>query len=262
MRAQPLGDYSTKHPQSHLSILPSILPTQVPRDVLSEQTEQRILAAMSHLWPASGVVELRVLGSGRGTISGFYDDTGAFARDAARWSGRSGGVYWTINPVNPALLARASNRLREYVDRGQTTSDQDVIRRRFLPLDLDPVRPAGVGATHREHCEALALQGRIAGSDFMAKLGSPEPVEMDSGNGSYLLYPLDLPNDEDSREMVKRCLEALAIRFDCEGARVDRSIYNASRILRVPGTLNRKGDPTPERPHRRAILTAVPGVEL
>jgi hypothetical protein len=31
-------------------------------------------------------------------------------------------------------------------------------------------------------------------------------------------------------------------------------MFNASRIIRVPGTWNRKGDNTPDRPHRRAVL--------
>jgi hypothetical protein len=217
---------------------------------------------MTHLWPQQGAVELRILGSNKGVISGYYDNLPAFARDAGVWSGKASGVYWTINPCNPALLARANNRLREYVPRGETTSDADIIRRRFLPVDIDPTRPAGVSATHEEHCEALALQGRIADSDFMAALSLRPPFEMDSGNGAYLLYPIDLPNDDTSREIIKRCLEALADKFDADRARVDTSTYNASRILRVPGTLNCKGDPTTERPHRRALLTVAPGVQL
>jgi hypothetical protein len=96
----------------------------------------------------------------------------------------------------------------------------------------------------------------------MAGLGLLPPLEMDSGNGAYLLYPIDVPNDEESTKLMRRCLESVACKFDTEKARVDRSTFNASRILRVPGTLNCKGDPTPERPHRRAILTSVPGMEL
>lgn len=231
---------------------------------VKSKSEQRILSAMSHLWPQEqeGVVELRILGSGRGTISGYYGNLQAFARDAALWSGKAAGVYWTINPCNPALLARANNRLREYVRMGETTSDRDIIRLRYLPIDIDPVRPAGVSATHEEHCEALALQGRIADSDLMAAEGFPQPIEMDSGNGAYLLYPIDLPNDEPSIGMIRDCLKALAHKFNCAEAVVDTSTYNPSRILRVPGTLNCKGDPTPERPHKRAILTIAPGVQL
>jgi hypothetical protein len=228
-------------------------------------TERRILISMSMLWQIGEVYELRILRPGREVLSGYYNDPLTFARDAAQWDGRAIGIYWTINPCKPDLLARAENRLREHTPIGEATSDKDIVRRRFLPLDLDPVRAAtheSDPATHQEHCEALALQGRIADSDFMSRLGFPRPIEMDSGNGAYLLYPIDLPNDDASKTTIKRCLEALARRFNCDRARVDTSVYNASRIMRVPGTLNCKGTPALDRPHRRTLLTIVPGAVL
>lgn len=230
-----------------------------PRD--TGEVERAISGAMARLWPQEGVVELRILGSAKGVISGYYDDVQSFARDAARWSGRAAGIYWTINPCNPALQARANNRLREYVSRGGTTSDVDIIRRRFLPVDIDPVRPSGVCATHEEHCEALALQGRLI--NYLVSEGYPAPLEMDSGNGAYALIRIDLPNDEGTTQALKGCLVRLASKFDTDKVRIDTSTYNASRILRVPYTKNCKGDHTPERPHRRALVTHWPeGIDI
>ena len=51
------------------------------------------------------------------------------------------GVYVTVNPVNPDLLARAVNRLRP-AGRNPTTADTDIVRRRWLLIDCDPRRPA------------------------------------------------------------------------------------------------------------------------
>ena len=39
---------------------------------------------------------------------------------------------------------------------------------------------------------------------------------------------------------------------------VDRKVFNASRIVKLYGTLARKGDSTPDRPHRRAAVLEVP----
>jgi P4 family phage/plasmid primase-like protien len=39
---------------------------------------------------------------------------------------------------------------------------------------------------------------------------------------------------------------------------VDKAVHNPSRIARIPGTWNRKGPDTPERPHRLATLISVP----
>ena len=48
-------------------------------------------------------------------------------------------------------------RLIRLVERAkQTTSDHDILRRRFLPLDFDAVRPSGISSTEAEHEAALA----------------------------------------------------------------------------------------------------------
>jgi hypothetical protein len=57
---------------------------------------------------------------------------------------------------------------------------------------------------------------------------------------------------------VKRCLEALAARFDDDAVKVDRTVHNPARISKLPGTLCCKGDNTGDRPHRRAGLLHVP----
>jgi hypothetical protein len=73
-----------------------------------------IRRALAVLFEPDAVHELRVPCSRLGTVSGYYDDPKALARDAAGWSGRAPGVYITLNPVPPALLARAHNRAIEY----------------------------------------------------------------------------------------------------------------------------------------------------
>jgi hypothetical protein len=56
-------------------------------------------------------------------------------------------------------------------------------------------------------------------------------------------------------------LLALAQRFDTDAVKIDRAVFNASRICKVPGTVARKGDNTKDRPHRRARLLEVPGCD-
>ena len=63
----------------------------------------------------------------------------------------------TLNPVSPTLLARAAMRLEPRAT--STTGDMDIVRRRWMLIDCDPVRPSDVSATDAEL--ALAL-GRIA----------------------------------------------------------------------------------------------------
>jgi hypothetical protein len=47
----------------------------------------------------------------------------------------AGGVYYVLNRLNPVLLGRAYNRLKEYAE--HTTADNNILQRRWLPVDLD-----------------------------------------------------------------------------------------------------------------------------
>ena len=104
---------------------------------------------------AAGVVEVRALADGV-THSGYFDDYGklACAVEALDADPSITGIYVTLNAVNPALLARRVNRIKMRLSRKDaTTADTDIIRRRWLPVDIDPVRPSGVSSTDAEHEE-------------------------------------------------------------------------------------------------------------
>jgi hypothetical protein len=213
-----------------------------------------ILHTIEILFEPRMVVELRAF-KGRETVSGYYDDHALLAHEAGRLEERGYSVYVTLNEVDPALLARASNRARK-VYKEPTTSDNDIVRRRWLPLDFDPVRPSGVSATDAE--KKAARQRAIEVRGFLRGLGWPEPVVGDSGNGYHLLYRVELPNDRESLELVKGVLEALAFKFSDEVVEVDVSTCNAARIWKLYGTTARKGDNAGDRPYRRSRLLKVP----
>lgn len=214
--------------------------------------------AVNVLAASGSVVEVRALADGV-TRSGYFDDYDALARavEALDADPAVAGIYVTLNTVNPALLARRANRIKMRLSRKDaTTADADIIRRCWFPVDIDPVRPSGVSSTDAEHAAALAAAERIA--TYLAEQGFPDPVRADSGNGAHLLYRVDLPNDEAATEVVKGALATLDALFSNEAVTVDTANHNAARIWKLYGTLSRKGDNTPERPHRRAKLLAMP----
>lgn len=156
--------------------------------------------------------------------------------------GRGGGVYWTLNPV-PAGLPRP-------------VRVPDVLRRRWLLIDIDPHRPADVSATEAEH--DAAMDGGAAVIDYLTQSGWPLPVIVDSGNGWHLLYRIDLPNDDTARVTVRGVLQSLSDQFSNDKWSVDQAVYNANRISKLPGTYARKGPHTFDRPHRMARLHYAP----
>ena len=179
----------------------------------------------------------------RGTVSGYFDDPYYLLHAAQTWSGKAPGVYVTLNHVNPDLLARSANKAEPFAR--HTTGDADIIRRAWIPLDFDPVRPAGISSTDEEHQAALIRSQECR--QWLADRGWPDPIEADSGNGAHLLYPVDLPNEPDSTELIRQALVALANIFDDSVVKVDTSTYNASRIWKVYGTAVCKGSSLPDR---------------
>ena len=175
-------------------------------------------------------------------------------------SGTAPGIYATINPATPSLLARAANRIKTRAR--ETTQDKDILCRRWLLIDVDPVRPAGVSSTNAELALALDRASTIA--EYLTSLSWPAPIVAMSGNGYHLLYHIDMATEDDS--LVKTVLAALAARFSDDAVAVDRAVHNPARIVKVIGTVSRKGDDLrgipglEDRPHRRSEFIDVPAV--
>jgi len=186
----------------------------------------------------------------QGTVSGYFNDKAAFVREVSPLTGDDApGVYGTMNPVDPALLARKENSLAEKTIKA--TSDADIIRRRRFLIDLDAANPADSSATDDERAAALALRDEIR-ADLRGRGWPDALIVTSSGNGGGLIFEIDLPNDDQTRDLIKRALEALHARFSTAAATVDVSVSNASRLTRIMGTVTAKGAPTAERPWRRA----------
>ncbi len=121
-----------------------------------------------------GVIEVRALAESA-VHSGYFDDRTELAERAAVLDADPsvGGIYVTLNPVNPALLARRANRIKMRLGKKDaTTADADILRRRWLPVDIDPVRPSGVSSTDDEHDLALTTAERIAA--WLGEQGFPD----------------------------------------------------------------------------------------
>ena len=223
-----------------------------------QQNNEEITKSLKMFFQPGDVFEIRCLGA---TIPGMryphtesgyfdYEHIGSVPKELEKIEAR--GVYFTPNPVNPALLARAANRIKP-AGKNESTADADILRRRWLLIDCDAVRPSGISASNVEH--EAALYKTIEISDGLSSMGLPEAVMIDSGNGAQLMYRIDLPVEDD--DLVKSCLQAL-VPAGSDEVKIDVSVHNPARIWRLPGTINRKGDDIPERPHRMAQIISAP----
>ena len=220
---------------------------------------------------SDGIVEVRIFPNDRylninghrewvgKTVSGYYTDVTKIAQDVKPFDGK-GNIYFTLNPVNPDLLARAANRLKYSVE--TTTKDNDIIADRWLPIDIDPIRPKDISSTDKELKLALKKQAEIV--TWLDKFSIPTITGM-SGNGAHILIPLiGYPNNQETRQAKEQFIKFFCLKFSYvqvnddgtkEGVNVDVTVFNMARIWKLYGTLAVKGDNIPSRPHRRAWLS-------
>ncbi len=159
------------------------------------------------------------------------------------------GIYCTLNPVNPALLGRANNRLKAHASR---TKDDEIATVRNLLIDADPKRPADICSTDAEKAAAFDLLHRIRAD--LRNSGWEEPLFADSGNGWHLIYRIDA----DCGPLVPELLKTFSHEYSNEQVEIDTAVGNPARLTKVYGTMTRKGDSTEERPHRRASIWQLP----
>jgi hypothetical protein len=204
------------------------------------------------------IIEIRALND-EGSASFLFTDMRIAARIAMKLnSDYTANVYYTVNPISPeSRTARSHHPLNVPRLKGtRSASDSEIQRVAWYPIDIDPVRESGTASTDAQLAEAHATMERLRTD--RANEGWPEPIIICSGNGYHLLYKAE-GSTENSIDW-KGALRALAARFDTPTIKIDPTVCNPSRILRLPGFYNRKGEATEERPHRLARAISYPDV--
>jgi len=145
------------------------------------------------------------------------------------------------------------NRIRaDFPGRGAVT-DADITHRTMLLIDIDRVGDTSCPATDDEVHAAFELGESV--SQHLANLGFPKPHRVHSGNGLHLYYHLrPEPETDGVRANVESLLKGLAAQFNNNVVGIDTSVFNASRITKVIGTIARKGGESEGREFRRAKM--------
>jgi hypothetical protein len=96
---------------------------RIPTPASIKGDPKEIRDALSLLFSEDDVVELRALGDG-GVHSGYFNDFDALAKKANAMDAFRdiAGIYVTLNEVNPALLSRRANRVKQRLSRTDATT--------------------------------------------------------------------------------------------------------------------------------------------
>lgn len=236
--------------------------------------------------------EIRILkvGTSGDTFAGIFGDIDAAVRSIEAFDKRHSpkAIYCTLNPFKLGKVERTkqdgstyfasfvvTNRL-DKAGHSKCVTNADISRRRWLFIDLDPIRPTGVNSSDAQMEAAIEMADRIRND--LASEGWPEPIAGMSGNGATLLWRIDLPADDDSKRLIERVTRAIAERYSPNATRlkdtmdqrikagsyddelnaasvdidIDRSVHNSARIAKILGTTTRKGPHCELRPRRQS----------
>jgi hypothetical protein len=165
----------------------------------------------------------------------------AFEQEALTLNQDGYNVYTVMNPIRSDFSGPGAAK------------DPDIRYRDLLLIDIDRVGDTSVPADQAELDAAYRLA--LAVKTDMAKRGWPQPFMVMRGNGYHLYYVLHgVGNTPEAEAMVRGTLTGLAAAFDNDVVGIDTTVFNASRITKVPGTIMRKGAATEDRPHRMAVV--------
>ena len=90
-----------------------------------------------------------------------------------------------------------------------------------------------------------------AAKGWLIEQGFEQVVLANSGNGVHLVARCDLPNDRESKQLIRCAQNAAAKRFSDDHTKIE-CFPDANRIVRAYGTLNRKGTERPGLSWRRS----------
>lgn len=191
-----------------------------------------------------------------------YLDNEDAIRRCMEMEGKTSGVYVGVQPRPAHLFDLAPNRWvnARAGKNGNCARDIDIEYATAIFFDIDVVsaeRVKGHPASEEELIQSLRaaqLLCREAGLALSSTICC-------SGNGHYVLAPIvPIPVDCDEVGVKFRCFcQQLAQKVACHANRVKFDpVYNLSRVMRVMGTFNQKGQPIVGRPHRRAHFVTEP----
>ena len=163
--------------------------------------------------------------------------------------------YFVMNSIDPSCYGR--QQCEKMVKSPKiTTNDNDILRRLWVMVDFDPVRKSGTNSSNEEYQFAYDRARDVY--YFLRQQGFPDCVICSSGNGLHLQIKVDLPNDDETTDIIKRFFQYLAQKFSDDKVDVDQKNYNLARLCKLYSTTAKKGANLPDRPWRQSSILYVP----
>lgn len=200
------------------------------------------------------LVEVRIVDNAyKRTYSGYFTDVNTLLNEIRKYDNCN--IYFTLNAINPACYDREQHD-RIVTKPKSTTSDNDIVGRDWILIDIDSKKPSDTNSTDEEKEMAKEVVNNVF--KFLRDEGFEKPVVCDSGNGFHLLYKIAMKNSNENTTICKEFLQVLDMLFSNPNVEIDCTTHNASRVCKLYGTFSRKGSNTKKRPQRESKILRIP----
>lgn len=200
------------------------------------------------------LVEIRIIDpTMKRTYSGYFSDIETLLREIQRYQACN--IYFTLNVIDPACYSR-EQRDKIVTKVKSTTSDGEIIGRKWCLIDVDCEKPSDTNSSDEEKELAKEVVNNVY--KFLRNEGFEKPIICDSANGYHILLKQAMKTSPENTETMKKFLQVLDMYFSTDKVKIDCSTFNNSRICKLYGTYSRKGADTPERPQRCSSILRVP----
>lgn len=200
------------------------------------------------------LVEVRIVDNAyKRTYSGYFTDVNTLLNEIRKYDNCN--IYFTLNAINSACYDREQHD-RIVTKPKSTTSDNDIVGRDWILIDIDTKKPSDTNSTDEEKEMAKEVVNNVF--KFLRDEGFEKPVICDSGNGFHLLYKIAMKNNNENTTICKEFLQVLDMLFSNPNVEIDCTTHNASRVCKLYGTFSRKGSNTKKRPQRESKILRIP----
>lgn len=164
-------------------------------------------------------------------------------------------LYFVLNKIDDACYGRQQSG-KIVKSPKITTNDGDIVRRKWVMCDFDPVRKSGTNSSNEE----LEFAHKRAQDvfRFLRDRGFEEPVICMSGNGWHLMYKIDEDVSEETKATIVGFYKYLAKEYSDDKVDFDQKNFNEARICKLYGTTAKKGANLQDRPWRESKIVYVP----
>lgn len=200
--------------------------------------------------------EVRILG--KFSYSGYFRSFDNLVRQLEPYTNMDDEqIYFVLNKISDDCYARP--QCEKFVKSPKvTTKDDEIVRRKFLLLDFDPIRRSQTNSSSEQF--ELAHKKAQDVFRFLREKGWSEPIICVSGNGWHILVPVDLPCNNETDKIIKDFYTYMGSIFTDDKVEFDEKVFTNARLTKLYSTWAKKGANVPSNPWRQSKIVYIPQV--